>query len=247
MKIAFFDSGIGGLSVLKTALELLPNESYLYYADSNNAPYGKKTTEEVLELSLQAAHFLAKRNLKALVVACNTATSAAINTLRTTFDFPIIGMEPAVKLAIDKNPEGRVLVFATELTLREEKFIKLVERVDHNDKVDYLSLQELVQFAENRIFAPELIQPYLNQQFKGIDFSQYSSIVLGCTHFPFYKNHIQQIIPEHIEILDGNLGTVRQLQKKIEPNSLSIVGKVQYYVSGKRTRKTGFENLLNRL
>ncbi|MGB1243021.1 MAG: glutamate racemase, partial [Chitinophagales bacterium] len=126
MNIAFFDSGVGGISVLKEALTLLPNENYLYFADSKNAPYGVKSSEHIRSLMLDATDFLAQQNIKALVVACNTGTSVAIKDLRKKYSFPIIGMEPAIKPALLNDLSKKVLVFATERTLLEDKFHSLV-------------------------------------------------------------------------------------------------------------------------
>ena len=121
MRIVFFDSGIGGLTVLKRALVAMPNEEYIYYADTRNVPYGVKPKDEVRTYVLNAADFLSRQNIQALVIACNTATSVAINDLRQRFDFPVIGMEPAVKPAIVRNTGKKILVFATSLTLKESK------------------------------------------------------------------------------------------------------------------------------
>ena len=121
MKIAFFDSGVGGLSVLQTAIQVLPPQQYIYFADSVNAPYGTKSKKEIKKLMFEAVDFLQTKNINALVVACNTATSAAIKDLRKQYDFPIIGMEPAVKPAIEKSKKKKIVLFATELTLKEKK------------------------------------------------------------------------------------------------------------------------------
>jgi glutamate racemase len=127
--IGVFDSGLGGLSVLATLQKLLPNESYIYVGDSKNAPYGTKSKEEVLELSRQICNQLVSLDVKAIVIACNTATSAAVNQLREEYDIPIIGMEPAVKPAL-RQSKGKVAVLATEMTLKEEKFQKLIESLE---------------------------------------------------------------------------------------------------------------------
>ena len=154
MYIGFFDSGIGGLSVLKEALKILPNENYIYYGDTENAPYGTKTKEEVKDLTFRAVEFLDKHKIKALVVACNTATSAAVRELREKYSFPIIGMEPAIKPAVENNQKKgkRVLTLATPLTLKEEKFQSLISKFDVEHIVDMLPAPKLVEFAEKFIF-----------------------------------------------------------------------------------------------
>ena len=134
--IAVFDSGVGGISVLKHLVRVLPEERFLYFGDSANAPYGTKTKEQVRELTLAAAEMLYRRGIKALVVACNTATSAAINDLRAAYpDLIVIGIEPALKLAADTFPGGNLGVMATEVTLREEKFDALVNRLEGGCRV----------------------------------------------------------------------------------------------------------------
>jgi len=236
MRIGFFDSGIGGLSVLYEALRQLPHEDYLYYADDANVPYGNKSLEEIRCCVFEAVDFLARMDIKALVVACNTATSAAIQDIRKKYGFPIIGMEPAVKPAIKSVDGKRVLVFATPLTLRESKFIGLLSQVDIHNTVDFLPLQELVTFAEAYQFDRAVILSYLKERLKDFDLNQYGAVVLGCTHFPFFKDHIRAFFPKGTVIVDGNRGTVQNLKNtlvsmgKIHEGS----GQVAYYRSGKR-------------
>lgn len=253
MKIGFFDSGIGGLSVLHEALKILPNEQYVYFSDGKNIPYGTKTREQVRDLLFAAFDFLAEHGLKAAVVACNTATSVAIEDLRLRHDFPIIGMEPAVKPAVEaakktspnhqtaKSPADRVLVFATELTLRLEKFHNLVARVDTDRRVDYLPLQELVVRAERFEFDDAVILPYLQEKLGGVDWSQYGAVVLGCTHFPFFGRQFRQIVPPHVQIVDGNRGTVNNLVQKLGSNLSVGPGSVAYFLSGERREAAEFE------
>jgi glutamate racemase len=243
MKIGFFDSGIGGLTVLKEALKILPNEEYLYFSDGKNAPYGTKTKEQVRDLVFVAIDFLVKKKAEIIVIACNTATSVCIDELRQKYTLPIIGMEPAVKPAVAIATDKRVLVFATELTLKLEKFQNLLEKVDTQQQVDYLPLQKLVTFAEDFEFQNPEIQTYLETKFKSVDWSKYRAVVLGCTHFPFFKNLIASLIPAEIQILDGNLGTVKNMQKKCVELALkpSLKGSIKYYRSGKRMKKFSFE------
>ena len=217
MKIAFFDSGIGGLSVLNDAYKALPNESYIYFADTDNVPYGIKSNDDIRELVFDAVNFLAQFQLKALVLACNTATSVVIKQLREQFDFPIIGMEPAVKPAT-ANTTKKVLVCATERTLQEGKLDFLINNLNASERVEKCSLQDLVLYAENFDFHSPNILVYLNEIFGKIDWDNFDSIVLGCTHFIFFKPLFEEILPSHISILDGNLGTVNRLSSLIAPN-----------------------------
>ncbi|HHW21507.1 MAG TPA: glutamate racemase [Clostridiaceae bacterium] len=236
MCIGFFDSGIGGLSVLKEALRLMPNENYIYYGDTDNAPYGIKTKEEVKALTFSAVEFLVRLNIKALVVACNTATSAAVRDLRQKYDFPVIGMEPAIKPAVEKNngAEKRVLTLATPLTLKEEKFRDLISRFDPGHIVDMLPAPKLVEFAERFIFSGPEVEAYLREILPS-DIEKYGTLVLGCTHFPLFKEVLAKIAPG-VDIIDGNEGTVRHLHEVLKSEnkleSPDQKGKVTFYKSG---------------
>lgn len=246
MKIGFFDSGIGGLTVLYEALKVLPQEDYLYYADTAHVPYGNKPKEIVRNYVLEAVDFMVGKGIQVLVVSCNAATSVAIDALRAKYSFPIIGMEPAIKPAVSDSAGKRVLVFATEMTLREEKFQRLVANVDNSGIVDYVPLQELVMFAERFEFDSEVIIPYLTKKLAPFDLCQYGTIVLGCTHFPYFKNLIRKVVPPAISIIDGNKGTVQNLKRKLEvPGAESKgSGQLQYYLSNVPTDRRYFEAYL---
>ena len=234
--IAFFDSGIGGITVLHEALRLLPDEDYIYYADTLNAPYGTREKHEVKKLVSDAVDFIVQKEVKAVVIACNTATSAAVEDLRRTYSIPIIGMEPAVKPAVEKNGRAhkRVIVTATPLTLKEEKLRNLIDRVDNEHIVDLLPLPDLVKFAERYEFSGEDVYAYIQEEFSSYDLQQYGTVVLGCTHFIYFKKMLTDILPSHIDIIDGNKGTVNNLKKIMEnrgePGGGS--GMINYFCSG---------------
>jgi glutamate racemase len=213
LTIGFFDSGIGGLTVMAEALRRLPAEDYLYMADTLHVPYGTKSKDEVRSYVLQAVETMVQAGIDALVVACNTATSIAVDELRTLYSFPIIGMEPAVKPAVEMNRATgkRVLVFATPLTLQLPKYYALVSRVDGGGIVDSLPLPELVQYCESLQFDPGIMGDYFRAKLAGYDLDKYGIVVLGCTHYPFYKHILRELLPPHIQIVDGNVGTVRRL------------------------------------
>ncbi|KPU42754.1 glutamate racemase 2 [Oxobacter pfennigii] len=234
MKIGVFDSGHGGVTVLREALLMLPQEDYIYFADTLHVPYGEKSKEELKEYIMDAVDFLRNKGIKALIVACNTATSVAIKELRQKYDFPIIGMEPAVKPAIQNGGGKRVMVFATPLTLKEEKFHHLITQVDKNNIVDYLALPELVTFAENLEFSEGAIIPYLREKLSIFDISQYSTVVLGCTHFPLFKDSFEKVFSQATKIIDGSHGTVKRLIDVLEENNImgGGNGKIEYYSSG---------------
>lgn len=237
MKIAVFDSGIGGLSVLHLALKKFPKESFLYYADSDNVPYGIKTKEEILKLVDQAIQNMLKNDVKAIVVACNTATSAAIQEMREKYSLPLIGMEPAVKKAVDFYGNKRILVIATPLTVKGKKMQDLISRVDKEHLVDLIALPNLVNFAENEEFTEKEVLDYLIRELGEIDWGKYSSIVLGCTHFNYFKDSLRKILPSHISFLDGNEGTINKLYSELEKSKLleNIEKReIEFYRSGKK-------------
>ena len=218
--IAVFDSGVGGISVLKELCKLMPQEQYLYFGDSANAPYGAKTTEEVRALTLEAADMLLARNVKALVVACNTATAAAIKDLREKYpDTIIVGIEPAVKLAADRCHGGTIGVMATPVTLREEKFNHLLERFSE-EQIISISAPELVSLIEAGA-TDEAIEAYLQPILSPYK-NKLDAVVLGCTHYPFAANVIGKLL--NTQILDGGAGTARETKRRLEEAGLLHTG-----------------------
>lgn len=227
MRIAFFDSGIGGITVLSQAMQLLPAEDFLYFADTLHVPYGSKSKEEVNEYVKSSIDLIVQEEVKAIVIACNTATSVAVSELRTSYGIPIIGMEPAVKPAIEMNRSTgkRVLVFATPLTLNQAKFTDLVSLIDEQNIVDSLPLPELVGYCEALQFEGEAIEAYFESKLSGFDLSIYGTIVLGCTHYLFYSKLLRKILPAHIQIVDGGVGTIKRLSMLLsEQNQLNTHG-----------------------
>lgn len=235
--IGFLDSGFGGITVLSEALRQLPDENYIYYADIEHVPYGVKTKDEVRTYIFQAVNFLVNQGIKALVVACNTATSIAVRDLRSMYSFPIVGMEPAVKPAVENGNGKRVLVMATPLTLQEEKFQNLVQRVDHEHVVDYLAFPELVELAEHMVFDHERVIPVIKDKLASYELNSYKTFVLGCTHFPIYRNVFKKVLPPHIDIIDGSAGTIRYLKYLLDEkdlyNEAGAGGEIRYFDSGK--------------
>ncbi|MFV0362901.1 MAG: glutamate racemase [Suipraeoptans sp.] len=239
MKIGFFDSGIGGLSVLHLAMRMLPTQEFVYYADEKHVPYGTKTKEEVLKYTDEAVSFMISKGVEAIVIACNTATSVAINDIRKKYNIPIIGMEPAVKKAIESNADKKVLVVATPITVSGQKMKGLIERVDKDHRSDLLPLPRLVTFAEEEKFDSKEVEKYLKDSFAELNLQDYSSLVLGCTHFIYFKDCFRKVLPDSVELIDGNLGTVNRLKSElgIVPKTSNTKANVEYYFSGKRTTK----------
>ncbi|MFU1798509.1 glutamate racemase [Paenibacillus azoreducens] len=222
MRIALFDSGLGGLTVLSEAVKQLPGEDFLFFSDTLHVPYGTKTKQQVQGFVRESLNQILREDIKAFVIACNTATSAAAAELRQEYGFPIIGMEPAVKPAVEMNRDTgkRVLVAATPLTLHQSKYTQLVSRVDDHSIVDSLPLPELVTYCESMQFDPEVLLPYFNEKFAGYNLNDYGTLVLGCTHFPFYRSLLSQVLPKHINIIDGSRGTIRRLRQVLAERGL---------------------------
>ncbi|SDE53830.1 glutamate racemase [Priestia aryabhattai B8W22] len=222
MRIGFFDSGIGGISVLNEAIKHFPTEDFLYYADKRNVPYGTKTKDEVNKHLQNAVEDILKEEVKALVIACNSATSISINELRAIYNIPIIEMESAAKPAIklSSSMDKRVLVFATDLTLKELKYRKLITMLDKHSIVDSLPLPELVELCENLNFNWDELSTYFRAKLERFDLNQYGTIVLGCTHFPYYKPILKELLPSHIQLIDGSKGTIERLSILLKEKSL---------------------------
>ncbi len=218
--IAVFDSGVGGISVLRQLLHQMPRERFLYYGDSAHAPYGTRPAEEVRQLALQAAEHLQKTGIKALVVACNTATAAAIDALREAYpELLIVGIEPAVKLAADRFPGGTVGVMATPVTLHEEKYHALAQRWAESCRLIDLPAPGLADLVEAGLAesaeADRLLRPLLAPWAGKLD-----ALVLGCTHYPFAAKTIAGILGSGTVLLDGGEGTARETRRQLESRGL---------------------------
>ena len=242
--IGIFDSGLGGLSVLRKLKQELPGEDFIFYGDQKHAPYGEKSEEEVRSLSLSAYRFLQEKGVKSTVIACNTATSAAAPYLRELFpEDIIIGMEPAVKPAVEdlrkdlpkKQNSRKILIMATEHTLKGERLHQLISRFGDPSQFLLLPSPGIVRLLEaGKGDSPEMEQ-YLHDLLLPYQKEAISSIVLGCTHFPFVKNQIQKSLPYPVRFFDGAEGTAKETRHRLEKDELLKEGKaegsVQLYTS----------------
>ena len=216
--IGFFDSGLGGISVLAEALRFLPTENFVYYGDNLHVPYGDKSPEEVCRLTRKAVNELLILDCKAIVLACNSATSVAAASLREELTLPVVGIEPALKPASELEGSGDVLVMATQMTLSQPKFQQLMQKYGRDaipipcpGLMEYveageLSGEPLIKHLSN------LLSPYLTQPVK--------AVVLGCTHYAFLRNAIRSLLGPDIPMIDGNRGTVMQLKRVLKSNDL---------------------------
>ena len=268
--IGIFDSGLGGLSVLRKLKQELPGEDFIFYGDQKHAPYGEKSEEEVRSLSLSAYRFLQERGVKATVIACNTATSAAAPYLRELFpEDIIIGMEPAVKPAVEhlralkhlpnaeaipsseslqaseslqdfkgrvsRNSPPKILIMATEHTIKGERLQQLISRFAHPSQFLLLPSPGIVRILEaGKGDSPEM-QDYLEKLLLPYQKESISSIVLGCTHYPFVKKQIQKALPYPVAFFDGAEGTAKETRHRLEEKGLlkegSQEGTVQLFSS----------------
>ena len=238
LPIGIMDSGLGGLSVLREAVRLMPQENFIYYGDSANTPYGTRTVEEIRDLTENCVRYLIGRGVKEIIIACNTATSAAVAYLREKYrDIPIIGIEPAMKPAVLKYPGGNILITGTEVTLREQKFREQLRIYEGKANIYLQPLGEIVGFVEQGKTDSPQLEEYLREKLslwaeRGLD-----ALVLGCTHFPFVREQIHRIVGPQTEILGGSEGTVREAKRQLEKRGLlrdaESVGRVEICQSGK--------------
>lgn len=218
--VGVMDSGVGGISVLKHIHALLPDEDLIYVADSKYAPYGSKTVAEITERCFAVADFLIAQHVKALVVACNTATAAAIDAMRQKYTIPIIGMEPAVKPAASASKNGVIGVLATVGTLKSAQFAALLESYGRNVKVVTQGCTGLVECVERgELNAPNtkiLIRNYCAPLLaEGAD-----TIVLGCTHYPFVRDVIAEVVGKKVSLIDTGAAVAKQLKRQLEETDL---------------------------
>ena len=219
--IGFFDSGVGGLSVLKEAIEVMPNEDYIYFGDSKNAPYGMKSVDEVRSLTFKAVEFLLSKGVKGIAIACNTATSAAVADLRKIYpDLPLVGIEPALKPAVELNSDGDIIIMATAMTLKEEKFKRLMNKYKDRASIISVPCPGLVEFIEAGKVDGKEVEDYLLEKINAHREGKIASIVLGCTHYPFIKDTLSNIVGESVNIIDGGLGTAKELRRRLNEKNL---------------------------
>lgn len=233
--IGVMDSGVGGISVLRELVKLMPGEDYIYYGDSANAPYGTKPAQELIDLTMKNAGFLLEQGSKAIVVACNTATSVAANLLRERYkDIPIIGIEPALKPAVLAKEHSRVLVMATIVTLEQKRFGDMMHLYEEDADIIKVPCPGLVELIEGGHLKDQILVDYLEEKFAPYDKNEIDAVVLGCTHYPLIKNTVQSVLPNTV-IYDGGLGTAKQTRRRLEEcgllSSNTSGGSVKFYNS----------------
>lgn len=217
--VGVFDSGMGGITILSKLLEYLPHEDYIYYGDSLNNPYGEKLEEEILKYATFVSQYLIDKGCKAIVIACNTASSVAVDYLREKFpDTIFIATMPALKVAMDEDRNQNVLVMATKATLRSKKFYDLYELYKEEQSHIYLlNCSNLANLIEEEVLSninlklKKLLTYYKNRNI--------NTVVLGCTHYPLIKENIKELLG-NVKMVEGSDGISRQLKKKLEEKNL---------------------------
>lgn len=234
--IGVFDSGVGGISVLRELVKVMPNEDYLYLGDSMHAPYGTKSLEEVRCLTIANVEKLLEKGAKSIVVACNTATSAAVAVLRKMYPkLPLVGIEPAIKPATEAFPNGRIVVMATPMTLRQEKFQKLMAQYESKAQIVPLPCPGLMEFVERGDLDGEDLRKYLTELFWSVGEERIDAIVLGCTHYPFAHKMILEVAGSDVAIFDGGNGTAREMRRRLmvagKLSDAASKGRVEFFNS----------------
>lgn len=219
--IVVFDSGLGGISVLREIAALLPAEDYVFFGDSANAPYGVRPAEEIRNLTEQALAPLLAQGAKAVVLACNTASSVAGEALRRKYvQLPVIAIEPALKPAVLAHPGGTLAVMATSVTLQERKFNKLMTSLQAQATILKLPCPGLPEFVERGELHSPALRKFLEERFATLGGVRLDGIILGCTHFPFVQAAIQEVVGAQIQIFDGAAGTARQVKRRLKAKGL---------------------------
>lgn len=226
--IGVFDSGVGGISVLKELQKKMPHENFIYFGDSANAPYGTKPFGQVEELTCHTAQYLVNQGVKALVIACNTATAAAVHIVRAQYpDMPVIGIEPALKPAVEHNPGGLVVVLATNVTLAEPKFLKLMQTYKDRARIRTIGCPDIVTHVESGDLSSPALKHYLEERLRfaihdvpDAKLSDIDAVVLGCTHYPFVRPLLQSILRADCLIIDGGDGTARETARQLKIRGL---------------------------
>ena len=223
--IAVFDSGVGGISVLRELVRLMPDENYIFFGDSKNAPYGGKSLEEVRKLTERHVRHLLSEEAKAVVIACNTATSADVSILRKEYpDVPVVGIEPALKPAVQFMEHPRVLVMATPMTIREEKFHRLMARYENDAEIYPLACPGIVEFVERGELNSEELKKFLHKLLKPYCNGAVDAVVLGCTHYPFVKDAIADVMGNAVKFFDGGAGVARETRRRLMEKELLYTG-----------------------
>ena len=245
--VGVMDSGVGGLTVLKHLTRQLPHEHFIYFADSAHAPYGNKSATEIQQRCFAVADILIAKGVKALVVACNTATAAAISAMRQHYSLPIIGMEPAVKPAAAASKNGIIGVLATTGTLQSAQFAALLEHYGQGVQVVTQACVGLVERIEQGLLGTPETQALLQQYCQPLMAAEADTVVLGCTHYPFVRKAIQNIVGPDVTLIDTGAAVAKRLQQVLEQqlmlNAATEAGDYVFLTSGEKETELVMQQL----
>lgn len=241
LPIGIYDSGMGGISVLREAVRQMPAERYIYFGDDLHAPYGTKDENTIRDLSLACADFLNEKGVKMMVIACNTATSVVVQTMRERYRLPVISMEPAIKPPADKYPDGAIAVFATPATLRQARYGALMDRLGIRGRIRNIACDRLASLVERAPLDGNEIHAYIRDRMHMLEEEEnVCAIVLGCTHYTFAARAFQEeavrVLGCMPEIFDGVSGTVRRMRQVLHEQDLlrggEKTGEISLFTSG---------------
>lgn len=251
--IGVFDSGLGGVSVLKEALRLLPTENYIYFGDNLHAPYGDRSETEIAQLTLASVRTLSQMGCKAILIACNTATANCIGSIRSECNIPVISVEPAIRPACMQPGNGKILMMATAATTKLERYLALQQRMPDPSRVINIPCSGLVERIEAGIWADDAFDDLFDLFLSPYEGLEVDGIVLGCTHYVFIPGAFQRAAARHLrgscKLFDGNTGTVHQLGRVLWENGIYSTrkekGQVTFCTSGDHAHyKALFDRLL---
>lgn len=223
--IGVFDSGLGGASVLREALKLMPHETFLYYGDNANAPYGDRSEDEITSLTFRCAHLLEQQGAQVILIACNTATATCVTRIRTELDIPVISIEPAIKPACETPGDGKIIMAATLATTKLSRYLALQSRMPDPSRVINVPCPGLVDRIERGIFECDAFNDLFDSYFSQYEGMLIDGIVLGCTHYVFIRDAFERYAKKHFRgeanLFDGNLATAKQLLHVLNEKGLA--------------------------
>lgn len=245
--IGIFDSGVGGLGILQAVSKLLPAENLIYLADSAFTPYGSKSEQQITQRVMDISDFLISKQVKAIVVACNTATAAAVSTLREKYSIPVIGLEPALKPASESSKSGKIGVLATQATLNSKKYADLKSKLALQLQVVEKASPLFVELVEVSPRITEQEFALIEKELKPFKQAKIDSLVLGCTHYPFLTEAISKIMGPRVRLYESSLPVAKELQRRLENNLNETIanGEITYYSSDPEAAQSKFDRILN--
>jgi len=247
--IGIFDSGLGGLSILKEIHTLMPNEKIIYYADSKNSPYGEKSEQDIVDLSIKNTNLLIDNSCKLIVVACNTATTNAIHILREKFEVPFVGIEPAIKPAAIQSLNKKIGVLATKGTLSSKLFHNHAKILRQNTEIIEVIGKGIVEAIENNDTETTAFNNFLAEQLHVFKTNEVDHLVLGCSHYPFITDNIKRILGDNICIIDSGFAVAKQTKRILVQNNLenNKTEKTKINIITNQTSSNALKNVLKKL